>query len=492
MSFTKYEDIFRRSILFTSLYGMTIWLSMRTEIIVDPDLGWHLRTGQWIMDHLTVTTTDPFSIYGQGKSWVAYSWLFELLIYGLYRVFGLTGIFIYNVLLALTITLALQELLRKLETDAAKVIGLAGLGIAAMATLLSPRPWLFTILFFIIEFDLLLNARRTGNLRPLRWLPVLFIFWANIHVQFIYGFIPLGIFIIEPIIEKLFQRPFSFDEIKTSFNTRPWWLMLLSAIATLITPYHFKLYIPIIEYIQYTGAFRYISELQALDFRSPSHWLMPFLGLTAAFALGWRRQVNPFFLLLLLTGAVFAFRSGRDLWVLVIVSLIILATSSQSTEKPDRFVITKAQIIIVVVAIGLISFVIARNRGISDASLQARLAETYPVAAAQIVADRGYAGPLYNHFNWGGYLIWRLPHLPVSMDGRTNLHGDERIEQSLKTWEGTQGWASDLELQTARLVIADINKPLCSLLRFDQRFELVYEDSVAAVFIAHGSLPKKK
>ena len=44
----------------------------------------------------------------------------------------------------------------------------------------------------------------------------------------------------------------------------------------------------------------------------------------------------------------------------------------------------------------------------------------YPARAAAFDESRGYGGPLFNDFNWGGYLIWRLPGLPVSVDGRTN------------------------------------------------------------------------
>ncbi len=29
--------------------------------------------------------------------------------------------------------------------------------------------------------------------------------------------------------------------------------------------------------------------------------------------------------------------------------------------------------------------------------------------------------PLFNPCGWGGYLIWRLPNMPVSIDGRPNL-----------------------------------------------------------------------
>ena len=70
------------------------------------------------------------------------------------------------------------------------------------------------------------------------------------------------------------------------------------------------------------------------------------------------------------------------------------------------------------------------------------------------------------------------------MDGRTNLHGDQRIERSFNTWSGLRGWESDPELMKARLVIGGVKDALTNLMRMDSRFKLVYEDAIAAVFVA--------
>lgn len=492
MPHNMYEVTIRRALNLTALGWLSVWFAIQPNIILDPDLGWHLRTGQWMLAHGAVTTTDPFSSYGQGKPWIAYSWLFELLLYGLYRLFGLAGIVISNVALSLGITLALLTLIRKLAVKTPTAIGLTALGVLALAPILNPRPWLFTILFFILELDLLLTARRTGQRRPLFWLPPLFAVWANIHIQFIYGFIPLGLFLLEPYFEQLFRRPFSWQNLRTSAPPFHWLVAALCFLATLVTPYHVRLYLPIIEYIQKTGAYRYVTELQTLDFRSPTHWLIPAFALGAAFVLGWRREAKPFSLLLLLIGTFLVFRSGRDLWFPVVVSLSIIASSQSAPHDENRFVVTKPQALLAAILLSLGIYFMARNRSLSEARLQNELAKDYPTAAAQVVEERGYVGPLYNHFNWGGYLIWRLPHLPVSMDGRTNLHGDKRIERSIKTWGGAAKWAEDAELAAAGLVIADVNLPLASLLSCDSRFELVYQDAVAAVFIARKAIAPAK
>jgi hypothetical protein len=127
-------------------------------------------------------------------------------------------------------------------------------------------------------------------------------------------------------------------------------------------------------------------------------------------------------------------------------------------------------------------------RDVSEKSLAKAVELRFPAEAVKFVRSSGLPGPLYNSLDWGGYLIWSLPELPVSMDGRTNLHGDERIANSLATWSGSAAWEKDPELFRARVIIAQTVKPLTHLLRRHPRYKLVYEDKTAAVFVADGSM----
>ena len=61
---------------------------------------------------------------------------------------------------------------------------------------LQPLPYAFSILFFAVELGLLVRCRQTGEVRDLFWLPVLFVLWANVHLQFVAGLILLGLFVI--------------------------------------------------------------------------------------------------------------------------------------------------------------------------------------------------------------------------------------------------------------------------------------------------------
>jgi hypothetical protein len=189
-------------------------------------------------------------------------------------------------------------------------------------------------------------------------------------------------------------------------------------------------------------------------------------------------------ILLFATGTVLSFEAAHDTWFGVIVSAVIVAGTEwpQSKRMPLRI----GQLETAAVALGVTGAVVvtAWSGGLSESRLEAALAQRLPVNAAAFVEQHRYEGPLYNTVDWGGYLIWRLRPLPVSLDGRAYLHGDARMWRSMRTWNGLPGWESDTELAGARLVIAPVQYPLTELLRRHGRFSLVYEDRVAAVFVA--------
>jgi hypothetical protein len=250
-----------------------------------------------------------------------------------------------------------------------------------------------------------------------------------------------------------------------------------------MTPYRFRLYVPILEVIGQTGAFQLILELLPLSFRSLADWLVIGLTVGAAFILGWQRAWLPFPTFLLLMATLLGFRARRDVWVLVLVAVFIIGEYERFTKSEPCLNFTKLRTMCVIVGLTAGIFLISLHRQVSEHWLESVVAQRFPVAAVKFINEKNYSGPLYNHFNWGGYLIWSLPRLPVSMDGRMNLHGDQRIKRSVNTWSGLKGWESDTELMKARLVIAGANDALTNLMRMDSRFELVYEDAIAAVFV---------
>src|SRR5689334_2998124 len=104
-----------RFIIRVAVYCLPALASMRPDIVSDPDIWWHTRIGQWIVQHGRVPVTDPFSTFGAGKTWFAYSWAFDVFLYRLQERFGLMAYVGYVAVATLAIAVALFNLVERLE-----------------------------------------------------------------------------------------------------------------------------------------------------------------------------------------------------------------------------------------------------------------------------------------------------------------------------------------------------------------------------------------
>jgi hypothetical protein len=479
-SLPGFESSFRRVTILALLYCFAVFQAMVP--IQDTDIWWHLRTGQWILAHGQVPMTDPFSTYGAGKPWIAYSWLFEILVYGLYRSFGLSGILFFIVGMALLIALSVHLLVRQAQFPFVLEVVLVAAILAGMKPLMSPRPWLISILFFTLQLILFRKARRSGESAWLWILPPLYVIWVNSHIQFVYGLAVIFLLVLEGLILTIAGRELPSERSRRVATGS---LMLLGAacvVATLANPYGYGIYRQVVEFSLLTDAFQSVQELQPLSIRSPADWVVLSVTLAASFLLGSKRRLLPFPLLLLLLGCFLGFRARRDIWVTLLAAAFIISEHVFVSGASQSLQLTPRRVLAVIAAVVIGAAMIGRYRQLSEPNLRTVVEQRFPEKAAEFVSQNKYSGPLYNSFDWGGYLIWSLPQIPVSIDGRGNIHGS-RVESSLHTWMGYSGWNDDRDLMNSQIVIAELRWPLTSLLRMDSRFRVVYEDGTAAVFV---------
>jgi hypothetical protein len=471
------SEQFAQTIVLAILFAAPALMCVHAACVHDLDIWWHLRTGEWILQHHAVPRVDPFSGPLVGQPWMAYSWLFSLVVVKLFQWLGLVGIVTYSAGMILSITVAMYHLVRRLQGDFTLAVLLTFVALYGMGHLYTPRPWLFTILFFVLELDILMHARRTGRLAELAWLPVIFALWANVHIQFVDGLFVLGLAFAEALLARR----------SSSIQTRikPAWLgcaLLASTLATLLNPYGWHIYGVAHDLATQGGALNKVSELQAIPFRDPGDFVILVLALGSAAALAWHRRLAFFEISLLAFAAVLSFRSQRDAWLMASVGTAILASAFVGREK-SAVRLPRVAPRLALIGAGLMVLVGFRAMHVSNETLHVQVAENLPVRAVEIVRERGYSGPVYSNFNWGGYLIWDL-RAPVNIDGRQNLYGDKRIDRSVGTWNAEREWASDEQLFSAGVVIGPVAAPLTQVLRTDRRFQLAYEDKVAVVFLA--------
>lgn len=89
---------------------------------------------------------------------------------------------------------------------------------------------------------------------------------------------------------------------------------------------------------------------------------------------------------------------------------------SGSHSASQRFLVALAMVLILFA--GLIV-----KRHIDSRHLAVSVSSNYPVAAADFIERNHLGRPLFNTYGWDGYLMWRLPYLPVSIDGMANVYG---------------------------------------------------------------------
>jgi hypothetical protein len=152
----------------------------------DPDLWWHLRTGQIVWTTHSIPTTEFLSHTAAGHLWIPHEWLSELSLYGAYRLNGYPGLMFWFLISASLLVVLLYGL-SWLYSGNAKVSFLGGLmGWYFGSIGLTVRPLVLGHLLLVVEL-LLLELGRTRDARWFWGLPVVFAIWVNCHASYAFG-----------------------------------------------------------------------------------------------------------------------------------------------------------------------------------------------------------------------------------------------------------------------------------------------------------------
>jgi len=358
------------------------------------------------------------------------------------------------------------------------------------------RPVMFSILFFAIELGLIFLAAdsESGSESVLYWLPLLFVVWANCHIQFIYGLGSLGLFAVIVSAQHWLvgQRQATIQGAQTAPRLTPallWITLGASFVATLLNPYGIGLYRVVFHYAAESQfAFSVVTELRALSFRRDSHFVELLLALMAFFAMG-RRKADPFKLALLILISLISFRSNRDAWFLCIAAAIVIASTVKHANEVDESVRTEpflgmSRLQLAGAFAGSLSIILLAgfDAHLSENKVINSVRNTFPLDAVTYVEKTRPPGPLFNDFDWGGFLIATLPDYPVSIDGRTDLYGDELMRRGADSSNGLN-LDQDPAFNQANVILLHASLPLCRVLERSPRYRLVYADPMAMVFV---------
>jgi hypothetical protein len=497
------SDLIFLALLFSLSCGV-----LAPRLLGDAGIGWHIRNGQQMLLTHAVTRSDPFSSTMGGKPWYAWEWLYDLLIAGIHHFAGLYGVVLFTaIVVALTFALVFRLTLARGGNLPLAVILLA-LSVGASAIHLFARPHVLSWLLAVSWFQLLdswdANASRDSRLF---WLPVLMLFWVNLHGGFLTGFILLGLYLTGGFIEYLGareqDRPRIIAKLKHLAVITP-----LALLATFVNPYGFRLHGHIYQYLSDRFLMNHIQEFGSPNFHGAAErcfaalFLITILAVTTS-----RNKPRPSPLLVMLFAVASGLYASRNLPVsslllTLLVTPILSGNMAGSASSPEMAtwvrrmfsrwtsfasrmesfeVNLRGHLWPAIAVVFGIAICVHGGRLGSRQIMAAHFPEKrFPVRAVDVIAQRGIHEPIFCPDYWGGYLIYRLyPRTKVVVDDRHDMYGAEFFKQYLKTVNAEPGWDEFLKEERVRVVLASAGSPLASLLQLAPGWQTMYQDESA-------------
>ena len=118
----------------------------------------------------------------------------------------------------------------------------------------------------------------------------------------------------------------------------------------------------------------------------------------------------------------------------------------------------------------------------------AAIAATFPVKTTDAVQRLGLGSSLrvFNYYDYGGYLLWRLYPSGgrVFIDGRVEVYGPQVFRDYLSINYSSNDWRTLLVRYDPNVILLPKGHPLVDVLRRDQSWHELAEDSVSVAFRA--------
>jgi len=421
----------------------------------DPDTYWHLASGKWMVEHGQLLRADVFSSTVNGAPYSVGEWLGELAIYGSYVLGGWAGIALLRAMLIAVGAFFITRVALR-AAPAPFALAITALALALSEITWTDRPQLFTFALFPLLLELLMAAR-AGRTRLLLVVPPLILLWTNLHGGYALGLALVAIFAAEAVLVRRNAMPFAAAAV-------------LALAASFIDPGSLGLGAAAAHA---TSPPRFIVEEAPPDVLRPAGFVFAVFGL-ATLGLALARGGTLLDALLLVPLFWLGLSAQRHMPYFALAATPYIAGGVSELwwrwRPASRFALPRP--VVVGVGAGLVAMVAASIATAPFAPIETQ----YPTAARAKLA--GTSGNLLNEYDWGGYLIWRVPERPVFIDGRLFLFLPDVLTDYEEMVFVRPGWRDQLERHAVAQVLLRPDRPLVGALR-DLGWTVVSEDKTA-------------
>jgi hypothetical protein len=471
---------------------LLLFFSGKSSLLDDGDTGYHIRAGEFILEHRSVPKFDIFSFHTPPIPWTAHEWLSEVIMALIHRVAGLSGIVaFFAFLLALTAYL-LFKILKSYGADITLAAAITALAVASTKVHMLARPHIFSLLLMVLSHYLLESWQR-GKMNRLYLLPPIMLLWVNLHGGYLGGFLLMGAYLAGDFVSMVSgptaSRGASIRKLKQLT------LVIAASLATcLVNPHGYRILLFPFQLVSNRFLMDHVAEFLSPNF----HQSMPFkyllLLLIAALAAS-RKGIEATELILVLIFTNMALYSARYIPLFALITAPLLTRQAEEVKsmvggRIARFLQKRSENIgkqdgrargvlwpgaaVLVVCLAISS---GQCPHYFDEKVKA-------VAACEFLMQERISGNMFNNDEFGDYLIYRgYPVYKVFFDGRSDMYGTEMMKEYHKVANFEQGWERVLEKYRVTWIFFDTDSALARFLVKDQEWVLIYSDKVASIFV---------
>jgi hypothetical protein len=461
--------------------------------ISDPDFWWHLKTGQYVLQEHSLPAPDPFA-YTSAMGSPAYrgelrtryfnlthEWLAQVLFYVIYRAGGSGGAILFRAAVLAAVCAIVGLVAHRRSGGFYRALAAAFASAGVLSAFAADRPFVITFLLLVATIAILEWAGRGA--RPALWLlPPLLLIWANCHGAYFLGWVVLAAYSGEALLLRLRKRPVPGDHTL-------WAVCGIAVALSGLNPNGFR--IPQILWY-YRGS--YLTS-RLLEW-APTQWWPPrwysllLAGAVAVLVWAWKR-VRVVDWLLFTAFSLAAFAAYRNVVLIGLFTPILIVSYMPAGKRRSPAWLQYSAVAVVVAGLAA---------GIAGGNFFQFRANPWkwPSGAADFLLAHHIMEPIFNSYEYGGYLMWRLwPGERVFIDGRAlnesvfqdyarilynhDENGGKSASQLLDQY-GIQA----IVMNGFEYVTGNVYKLAPALADSQQtEWKLVYSDPQAVVFLRH-------
>ena len=477
-----------------------VWLFLAgpqgwNALLADADIGWHIRTGQWILANHAVPTHDLFSFSKAGAPWFAWEWLSDVIFASLFGAAGMKGVLLVTgIVLASYSTIVVRHAFWR-GANAMVALPLALLGVGSSTVHFLARPHIFTLLLLASSLWLVELDRR----RPTRWIWVLIpltVVWINLHGGFFMFMACLAVIAIGAAVEAMLGSG-SVREARWATVRRYIILLAGCGAASLVNPYGINLHKHIAEYLSSDWIRNNIQEFMAPTFRTEGQRqfeIVLIIGLLVVAPLLRKRRIADALLILFLAHSSLMSVRHATIFCLACVPLIAEEISCQwsalSTRMPRKSILATLHsmgsdlakpfrrstawipVTLLIVALAPLSWPTDFPKVV------------FPTDLVNQHAGLLQSSRVLTTDQWADYLIFRFyPRQKVYVDGRSDFYGEQLGNEYLHLLQLAPGWEQTLARRGFDAVLLPPHWPLVQMLKSSPQWRVEADTTTAVLFL---------